>query len=271
MSRPSHSTVAALPAWYYRVLRIMEWEDRDAEPEDFDQDISDLGELSEEEKHENSSDLDLEDIDDDNVSEMSYNGSDAEEYYELKELREDRKRQLRRIEKENRETEERNRRDKAEMIESERRMELEVLQAKERLQEALQQGRQPPEIFAAKIWNLYSVEYVEHLWDPTRVLRLPYIEFVRCGDYGVDDPSPDDDVGGHLYFDSDHGCSIPPFSPPKRAALERKVVNARVGIEIQFISNEYVIVSVPREVVFLRSGPTPLSAPATFTFMGKQG
>ncbi|KAJ3530113.1 hypothetical protein NM208_g9470 [Fusarium decemcellulare] len=164
--------------------------------------------------------------------------------------------------KQNRQMEEYNARDEAEMIE------LEVLQAKERLQEALQQGQQPPEISVAQMWNLYSVEYVEYFWYPNLGFwRLPSIALSRCGD----DPSPDDEVDGHIFFNYTDGCCIPPFSPPKRATLERKVVNACFGIKIQFISDEYVIVTVPRENVFMSSSRPPPLAPATFTFMGKRG
>lgn len=46
---PGFSTTRELPAWFKRLVRITIKEDRDIEPHDFDEDISELDETSDRE------------------------------------------------------------------------------------------------------------------------------------------------------------------------------------------------------------------------------
>ncbi|KAJ3530114.1 hypothetical protein NM208_g9471 [Fusarium decemcellulare] len=251
------SKKTTLPQWYHRLVAL--GKRRPIKSYDFDEDLSDLEEVLDDD-----GDSNFEDVDDDNLSEMSYNGSDADEYYELKDRREDRKREIWEFAQEDRES-------KARTIEDERQIGVEGQKTKERLQHALQQGQQPPEIsIVNKKWNLYSAEYVEYCWDLAKGLfRQPYVSFTTLDLGRYDNPGPDDDVSCHVWLEEE-SCYFPNFSPPRRASLEPMVLRGRFDIELQFISNKYIIIKIPREFVFLNFGPPPPSAPAIFMFTGKR-
>ncbi|KAF2668922.1 hypothetical protein BT63DRAFT_245931 [Microthyrium microscopicum] len=93
-----------LPDWYRRMGFNHYLEGRELDPEEFDEDISDLEEKPERGESdcecEDFHDEDCEFADDDGDTERSYDGSDVENYYDLKEKREDRKRETLREAKE---------------------------------------------------------------------------------------------------------------------------------------------------------------------------
>lgn len=91
-----------LPAWYSRVVAIESVEKRDANAQDFDEDLSDVEEVTSTRREIIECVCDDEDPecickhlgDQAEEHQKFYNGSDAEHYYELKEIREARKREL---------------------------------------------------------------------------------------------------------------------------------------------------------------------------------
>ncbi|VUC25589.1 unnamed protein product [Clonostachys rosea] len=102
MKNTEPSPARSRPAWYYRVRSITSHGEYDGqpiiEPEDFDEDISDLEESDKEEEGHGYCDCDSDASEcecelpvDDDVSERSYTGDDADYYYDLKEMREERK------------------------------------------------------------------------------------------------------------------------------------------------------------------------------------
>jgi hypothetical protein len=77
-------------------------------------------------------------------------------------------------------------------------------------------------------------------------------------------------LSGHVYFDVNTGCDIADFSPPEYTSLEEhmlKIYDGELEVGCRFISNDYIIVTVPRELV-LMGKPTIPSAPERFKFMG---
>jgi hypothetical protein len=98
-NRHKQKATRPLPAWYYRVVSLGYIKDRDPYPEDFDEDLSELGSSDKSDEKEcvcdgEDSDCECELGDEDKESERSYDGSDAGNYYELKEIRKERKREL---------------------------------------------------------------------------------------------------------------------------------------------------------------------------------
>ncbi|KAJ3542675.1 hypothetical protein NM208_g3974 [Fusarium decemcellulare] len=249
-----------LPAWYGRLMRIEINEGRDPEPWEYDEDLSDL-----EEPDDNDNDRECEcdsdasecDCDYDLESERSHSGSEYDPYYSLKEAREERKRELRDIRLKEQKAKERQR-------DFEGLPETEMQEALEHLRETVRQGLQPPELDldGNDLFHIYSVDHVDHCYSPD-----------------------DNDPKYLLLVNSEPGatefdCAIrisetcdsvfAAFSPPKHASLEGQQVKSRDGkfdIELLFISNDYILVTVPKELVFMDRTETP-SAPETFKFIG---
>ncbi|KAK4074502.1 uncharacterized protein Triagg1_5098 [Trichoderma aggressivum f. europaeum] len=260
-----------LPAWYYRLVALTIKEDRDVFPEDFDEDLSDI---DGENPSESGCDCDSEDgecdcDDQSHSSERSYNGSDADYYYELKDERKERKQQLRDYKvKEDK--------DKEHWRKWENVRVEEVQAAYESLQQAEIKGHIPSPLdsISGKHFNLYSLDHFDHRYDslvyPTKYVEFYYIEE---GDDTVtvkQPPTRETKSEGHLYLDSACGCDFDLFSPPKQAGLEKyslKDIDGKFAPIFQFISNDHLIVTVPRDIVFM-DVPGPPSAPDTFTFYG---
>ncbi|KAH7137595.1 hypothetical protein EDB81DRAFT_799641 [Dactylonectria macrodidyma] len=275
----------SLPPWYYRLVALTIKEDREVEPYDFDEDLSDLEEPNENAEKDNDSmhgscECDNEDSDcdceslghdtDDSLTQRSYDGSDADYYYELKYDREERKRERRDIRNSERKAKEAQR-------DFEGQKENEVQEAYEHLQQAFRQGDVPPilDLHAGKLFHLYSVDHMDHCYNPD-LYPSKYVEFYTLDDSGApaDDEHPPGDeatqIHGHVYFNVDCGCDFAPFPPPKHACLEEHLLKSFHGefeLEFRFISNDYIIMTVPRELVFIDSSPIP-SAPEIFKFMG---
>lgn len=168
--RRDHNTSKELPAWYHRIVSIIEREGRDIQPYDFDEDISELGEGEGDSDSDDlgaTCDCDLEDececdlLDDDAKSEHSYTGPDASHYYSLKDQRTDRKIDLQDAKQELEES-------RISTREFERRKEQEVDAACEALLEAQGEGDCPGpllESIAGKTFELYSVHHVDHCYN----------------------------------------------------------------------------------------------------------
>ncbi|KAF4995422.1 hypothetical protein FDECE_12811 [Fusarium decemcellulare] len=281
LATASPSPEPTLPAWYYRLLRITIEEDRPIDPEDFDEDISDLEESSEDERSDcgsvGSECLgDLDDDDDDNMSVRTFTGSEADFYYELRPEREERKRFLRDVRLANQPLKEEER-------EFERILVNGTQKAEERLEEAILQGQEPPELnfYNHSVFNMFSVDYQEYIdsiqdREQRDDFRDPQVEFHK--------PDLPSDLTGHgarkwtahIHFSSGSGANIDIFSLPKCVDLEDRLLETQYrtfNIEFRFINEDYLFITVPWELIF---GPTdelspprnrrPESAPEFFTF-----
>ncbi|QPH00189.1 hypothetical protein C2857_003510 [Epichloe festucae Fl1] len=289
-----------LPAWYRRLVIITIIEDRDIEPYDFDEDISELGEGegdsdrdslgvacecgsedececgSEDECECGSEDEcecdPLDEDEDDEESEHSYTGSDADYYYELKEQRTDRKMELR---NEKRRLQE----DRTFTRELESRNEQEVHAAYEAMLEA-QKRRDCPrrrlESIAGKTFYLYSVDHVDHCYNYD-LYPSKYVEFyhINADDGEVGNP-PDQNakITGHAYMNVSSGCSFVPFCPPKSAGsqgIRLKVHGSDDEPAFQFISDKYLIMTVGADSEMTRKDireSEPADVPDAFKFAG---
>ncbi|KAL6813178.1 hypothetical protein GGI42DRAFT_165734 [Trichoderma sp. SZMC 28013] len=269
-----------LPAWYYRLVALTIKKDREVLPEDFDEDLSDLDSTSNdsgEGKNPSDPDCDCDDEDcecDDQSSqssERSYNGSDADYYYELKDEREERKEELWDIKVEERKEKERWRKFESAQVE-------EVQAAHKSLQQAEIKGHLPSpsplHSIAGKYFRLYSLDHFEYRYDPV-IYPSKYVEFyyIEKGDNtraNKQPPTKETKIQGHLYLNVDCGCDFASFSPPTQAGLEKyslKDFEGKFAPIFQFISNDHLIVTVPRDLVFMDVPGDPL-APDMFTFYG---
>ncbi|KAF3062541.1 hypothetical protein CFAM422_010585 [Trichoderma lentiforme] len=263
-----------LPAWYYRLVALTIKEDRDVEPDDFDEDISDIDRTPDPSEVDCDCDPDEDCECDDQSShgsERSYNGSDADYYYELKDEREERKQELREMKKEEREEKERVR--KAEGVKEE-----EVRAAYKSLQQAESKGQLLPPFncIAGNNFRLYSLDHVDHRYNsslyPSKYVEFYYFEEGDDTCTSKQPPSRETKIQGHLYLNVDCGCDFALFSPPKQAGLEKyslKDVEGKYTPIFQFISNDHLIMTVSRDLVFrdVPGHPKDL-APDTFTFYG---
>ncbi|PNP58881.1 hypothetical protein THARTR1_01129 [Trichoderma harzianum] len=267
-----------LPAWYYRLVALTIDKNRDVRPEDFDEDLSDIDATPNHSgggKSPSALDCDCDGEDSEcdcqswHVSERSYNGSDADYYYELKDEREERKQQLRDMEAEEKEEKERWR--KSESLKEEQ-----VRAAYKSLQQAEIKGHLPSPLhsIAGKHFRLYSLDHFDHRYDPV-YYPSKYVEFyyIEEGDDTCtfkQPPTKETKIQGHLYLNVDCGCDFALFSPPKQAGLEKyslKDADGKFAPIFQFISNDHLIVTVPRDIVFMDVPGHP-PAPDVFTFYG---
>ncbi|GAB0146826.1 hypothetical protein EsHS_00007214 [Epichloe bromicola] len=288
------------PAWYRRLVIITIIEDRDIEPYDFDEDISELGEGegdsdrdslcaacergieeecgcgSEDECEcdlldEDECECDLLD-DDDEESEHSYTGSDADYYYELKEQRTDQKMQLRDEKKRLQE-------DRSFTRELESRKEQEVHAAYEAMLEAQKRRDDCPrrrlESIAGKTFYLYSVDHVDHCYNDD-LYPSKYVEFYYINADGEVGNPPDQNakISGHAYMNVSSGCSFVPFCPPKSAGSQGtrlKVHGSNDEPTFQFISEKYLIMTVGADSEMIRKDireSEPADVPDAFKFVG---
>ncbi|KAF4986293.1 hypothetical protein FDECE_16026 [Fusarium decemcellulare] len=268
------------PSWYCRLVVLGIKKNRDIRPHDFDEDLSDLEEsgetaendaFAEEECGCEGSDCECESLDGDtgdNQSEKSYNGSDADYYYELKFEREERKRELR-------DCRERERKAKEERRVSEIQKVKEVQEAYENLQELLRRGDTPPKLdsLSRKHFKLYSLDHFDYRYNEIHY-GSKYIEFHSLEDSTApgDKPRPKDKAArgnGHIYFDGNCGYDFLRFRHRKKAGLKeyRLKGDDKFDVKICFIGNDYITVTVPRELVFEDVSPNS-SAPEMFKFMG---
>ncbi|CAH0027533.1 unnamed protein product [Clonostachys rhizophaga] len=295
----SHSR--SRPAWYYRVLRLsLQWHHDlddygDVKPGDFDEDISELGESDKEDESEaycdcdsDASECDCEPPVDDHVSERSYTEDDADYYYELKEMRKDRKRVLRDL----KEQEAKIKEQEATMKELEARVKQEerkhsegkineVREAYKKLKQVIQNGDEPPILDPLAMisrFHLFSVEHVDYCCHgdiyPTRFVSFCHLsELIQVANGATSKDSTDDNpkpLYGDVYLGAKTDCEIDRFFPPTKAGMEKITVTANEGklkLDVRFLSNDYLIISIPATVVF-GSKPIPPSAPKKFKFAG---
>ncbi|KAL4861364.1 hypothetical protein BDV12DRAFT_180375 [Aspergillus spectabilis] len=279
-----------LPAWYYRMVRLTLTRDRDPYPEDFDEDISDLEGKSEKEEDEDEESEDEESEDEEYPeSDRSYTGSDAGYYYELKEQREDRKRQLR-------DYNEQTKKDKENEYAINKAKEEETRHVYETLQSAAgEKGSKKRkkavliESLIDKSFDLYSADYVTHFFrsnlDYHRIdfYLLDWIEEGTKEGKAEEDSSSNtasypqakgprldakQEVQGQILFNSDCAYGFELFSPPKYAGLEKHYLrtNSKHSVTIQFLSNDYLKLKAPRELL-CQEGTPPPHLPEVFDFV----
>ena len=264
-----------LPAWYYRVASLEYTRGSDPNPEDFDEDLSELEESDEldEKKCEcggDASERECDLADEHKESERSYNGSDADIYYELKETRKERKREL--LEKHE---------EKKARIEYAKEKEVEVNAAYKSFKKARRRAKEDKTILlnsiAGQTFKLFSSDYAE-FWNPHLLDGTKYVEFYHLDDQGGFDFSQSAGkqvgtearpVNGHIYFNARTGCNFGPFPLPTRA--RRKDVDikgdGKYDLSFNFFRNEYLKLRVPRDLLkdVLVS---PSTAPQIFEFVG---
>ncbi|KAI1079044.1 hypothetical protein F5B20DRAFT_545957 [Whalleya microplaca] len=307
------------PEWYTRVLRVSaerkksklrtrgrdsretesesESESEYVRPEDFDEDLSDTVQESDEsdctfecrcDKPESECECDM-------TSKHSYEGEDADYYYELKSEREERKWEL----KERRDPDARA---KERKLSTHKSKVKEVMNAYRGLEEATAQGEPSPPIsifstpeadkicpvpIDAKIYDLYSVDYVENCYDRDTAYYRGSWNYVEFYPLAPDDPPPkkrrrhrkrqnqartDQKTVGHIYVSPASDFGFRPFRAPEHASLQKHRFEGHDDEEvtIQIISQKYLIIQVSRDMVAKheRYQQVPQSAPKVFEFVG---
>ncbi|KAK2757065.1 hypothetical protein FQN54_005034 [Arachnomyces sp. PD_36] len=265
-----------LPAWYYRIVALTMKEDRDVDPEDFDEDLSSISSVSvdsetddDDEDSDSGSGSDSGDEDEDSedaVSNESYNGSDADYYYELKEYRKERKLELHRTRK--LDEQEKN---------SHRTFEQEKQKEVQEFYDSLKNAKKRRKTSLESIdgrFSLYSADHVDHFFH-LGTYGSKWVEFYPEMRNPSDSEPPqsirqDPRMTGFVDFALDAGCQLEPFSAPKYAGLEEfRLIDTDRKHELvfQILNNDYVKLKVPREV-FFENGDPPANTPEVFEFWG---
>lgn len=278
-----------LPAWYHRLVVLGIKQNREVQPEDFDEDLSDLASSHSGGKRRSAgvdscycegSECGCESVASDGSGtcsdDQSYDGSDADYYHELKELREERKQELLDLK-------EQDEKEKQVAREIELEMEDKVREVRERLEKQMATGKgdEPPGIGNAGQYlhfKLFSVEHVDYFYNDFYASK--YVEFYSQaafdGDQEYDEeakPGENDELGGHVYFNSSAGCDLTSFLLPKKASLEefRVPISDREydghHVAFQFLGDGYLTMTIDRHIVFGQDTPTD-SAPEKFMFVG---
>lgn len=274
-----------LPAWYWRIATLDVTKHRDIQPEDYDEDISELGDADKssegEEEPECECDSDasececsFEDKYNDNASEKTIDNSfsDAELYYELKDERKARKRDLLRwrlhAEKARNST-----------MEHAKAREEEVNTAyhafKKARRRAKKNGDTIPLDFTmghrGREYELFSTQHVEWLYDE-------HLYPTKRADFYLDNPaggSPPKDgkerpMYGQIYLDWNSDCDFGPICIPKRARrkdFKFKDDSGTYDLRIKFFGDKYLKLSLPRAMVEF-GHKLPPGAPERFEFVG---
>ncbi|KAF4965510.1 hypothetical protein FSARC_6690 [Fusarium sarcochroum] len=241
------------------------------QPEDYDEDISDL-ESEQSCSSENGCEYDsnedctkhdgFEPESDD--SSDSDGGSDIDGYYQMKRERKKRKEEL----KEQKEYRDDN---LSEDLEFETRYENQVKEVLAKLQ-ASKKKPSPLKRIGGRMFKIWSVDHVKHC--PPEVAPTRYIEFYSDDEYDEDKCDRPErkqkQLGGHIYLISETIGYLHRFIPPKLPST--KPYQLRVGdstLDVQFIDDNYMILKIPRELVFINvKTPIPSEAPPVFTYYG---
>lgn len=293
----------SLPSWYFRVLSLCYKGDREVEPWEFDEDLSELEDDKEQEsggvkqrreeevgevggaEAEEYCECGREDDecscyfesdsggDESEESERSYNGSDADCYYELKGEREERKREKLR---------ERKQKERARDMETAK--EEEVRAAYRSFKKARKEGETTPiDSLAGQEFKLFCSDHVDHFYSddiyPTK--RVQFYHPHHDHNPNFDRAKLGKETGmlhGLVYLDGSASCGFGPFRAPRRASRKAVKVKSDEGpyeVSLKFLGNGYLKLRVSREMVFMgrrgasTSGSAPsLVAPKVFEFFG---
>jgi hypothetical protein len=233
-----------LPAWYHRLAPhfksggvVLPWT--------FDEDISDLDESGEDEN-------------------SAYDGPDATSFHQLREMREERKHELQRRKDFIQKQKEKYREDEIEKV-------REVQMAYETLESSMPKGNKMPVLGSLDTtFELYSVDYFNHLYDPTpsgshkKYLRFQHVEGQAQGS------GNDILLEGILWLNPDVETELAPFYPPNQSGLQHyrlDTADGRFSLILQFIDHKYLTLRVSRDLVFM-DRPQEATGPETFVFGG---
>ncbi|KAL6898201.1 hypothetical protein GGI43DRAFT_385091 [Trichoderma evansii] len=127
---------------------------------------------------------------------------------------------------------------------------------------------------ANKTFKLYCVDHVEYcFYENYSSKHVSFHYHVPDKGYGriaKEPPNSDTKIYGQIDLTSPACASFEEWLPPKEAGPKIYSIKDRKGkfeFTFQFISNGYLIATVPREFVFLDAAVDPL-APETFTMYG---
>jgi len=274
-----------LPAWYLRLSSQQYTKYRSVSPEDFDEDISELGESDKSSEMEDDAECECDsdasecdcgfedEKDEDNESEKTCEGSEAEFYYEMKDCRRERKKSL--LEERKREEEA-----KESAMDYAKAKEEEVNTAytafKKTQRRVQKKGEKIPLDFDLShrggiTYKLFSTQHVEWLFGssiyPTQRADFHYLD--ECD--GVPRPKDGEErpMFGMIYLDAMATCNYGPIAVPTQA--RRKTVRITGGkkyeLKFKFFKKKYLKLSVPRAVVE-EGTKLPPDAPETFEFVG---
>ncbi|KAF5534405.1 hypothetical protein FMEXI_11306 [Fusarium mexicanum] len=288
------------PAWFWRLRDL--YQDRKArgqtnryydsdlavEPKDFDEDLSDCSKDSEEScSSEKGCKYDEDDMclehDIDELSSESSVLSDVSgetsptkaAYYALKEQREERKTQLK-VWKRQGMSERQNESVVEEALQGDiKNEEREIQKVKDALAKTEKTSKMksgPLKSLEDRLFRLFSTDHVQYCCYAT--CPTTYVEFYAPEDSS---PSPDDSgrrdpVEGHVYLISEDVCNIDPFVRPKYPSTkfhQLKVNRGRRTVEVQFFHDHFLVLRMPRDIVFSHQGiHPPMDAPQFFTYYG---
>ncbi|KAM0449035.1 hypothetical protein ACHAO4_007991 [Trichoderma viride] len=199
------------------------------------------------------------DIDEDGLSETSYDGPDADDYYRLKELPKEEFEEL-----------------KQRCLHEEDVVVKKIQEAIEAVRNAESRGgaSEPFKSVANTEFHLYCVDHVKHcFWENYSTKRVDFLCYVPDKDYGTkrkQPPTSDTKISGQIYLTSNECVPFEEWVPPEEAGPKKysiKDSDGKFEFTFQFISNDYLIATVPREFVFLDAVVDPL-APKMFTMYG---
>lgn len=204
--------------------------------------------------------------DEDCLSERSYDGPDAKDYYRLEDIRESRKEDLMEEKEEQQELKQRR-------LDEEDTIVKKIQEAIEAVRNAESRG-DAPEPFnsvASKCFDLYCVDHVKHSY--VENYSTKYVEFYYCEPktfIAKQPPNSDTKINGHIYLNNHESVDFEKVCLPKETGPKKYSITDKKGkyeFAFQFISNHYLIATVPREFVFLDAAVDPL-APEMFTMYG---
>ncbi|KAF5597389.1 hypothetical protein FPANT_4077 [Fusarium pseudoanthophilum] len=138
-----------------------------------------------------------------------------------------------------------------------------------KLQQSSQTDLAPLKSLEGRYFKLWSTDHVKYC--TVEVAPTQYIEFYDPK-FRTCDMLPKGQVSGHIYAASDAMCYIDPFVHPQNAGLETVRIdgnNKRHTFDAQFLDDNYLILHIPKDLVFYKQKMKPPSkAPDVFTYYG---
>ncbi|KAI1647703.1 uncharacterized protein F4817DRAFT_365161 [Daldinia loculata] len=247
---------------------------------------------------------------------MAYDGPDASEYYTLKDPREEGKECLKKLEEQKQReleihrlnvesvratykalTKERRRRKKKKRKRRERRDKKGKKESKENREFSLITLKDPGYLtrltkggkwvphgyIESKLFDLYSVDYIENYYCEDNYHYWKYVEFYEevlgsnsesSSRRGQVLPSRKKQmIEGHVYASPDYNIQFPLFRAPARASLKKywseELEEGGHKIGVQFLAEDCVRMLVGRDIIkMMRRDPLPDNAPDVFEFVG---
>lgn len=115
-------------------------------------------------------------------------------------------------------------------------------------------------------FELYSLDYFDHLYDPSPVgNRKKYLRFENA-----DEQNPNALLMGVLWLNPDVKSELVPFYPPSHSSLKQyrlDTIDGRFALIVQFIDKDHLVLQARRDFVFM-DRPHQATGPDTFLFGG---